>query len=58
MYGVDCGDLDMSNYAGALSSRHVLMTDARQRLMEPSSIKGLKKFLQKYAVDSVASAAQ
>lgn len=58
MYGVDCGDLDMSNYAGALNSRHVLMTDARQRLMEPSSIKGLKKFLQKYAVDSVASAAQ
>jgi len=55
MYGVDCGDLDMANYGAQLSQRNVLMTDTRQRLMEPSQLKGVKRFLQKYAVDEVAS---
>ena len=56
MYGVDTSDLEFARFAPLVAERHVLVTDERQRLMEPTYIKGVQNFLRKHMNDAVAIA--
>jgi hypothetical protein len=56
MYGVDASQLDMGNYTSMMQTRHVLVTDASQGLMLPTSIRGIKSFLQRHCSEQVATA--
>jgi predicted alpha/beta-fold hydrolase len=56
MYGVETSDLDLNNFVPLMQSRHVLMTDGREGLMQPSSIKAMQKFLDKHLNETVTSA--
>ena len=56
MYGVQTDDLNLSRFARTLQSRPVLMTDGRYGLMESTSIRGVKQFLQKHIGDKPGSA--
>jgi pimeloyl-ACP methyl ester carboxylesterase len=56
MNGVDISELDLTNFNEVLQSRHVLMTDGRQGLMSPSSIRGVQQFLHKHLDGAVAMA--
>ena len=56
MYGVEASELDLKNFSKVMESRHVLMTDGRQGLMDLRSIKGVRKFLQTHMGEGTASA--
>jgi hypothetical protein len=55
MYGVDTGELDVNNYASTIADRKVLLTDGRQGLMQPTSLRAVQHFLQKHLGDQVAT---
>jgi pimeloyl-ACP methyl ester carboxylesterase len=57
MYGVDAEELNVAKFAKTLQSRPVLMTDARQGVMESSSVRGMRQFLQKHVGDKATAPA-
>jgi len=56
MYGVDCGDLEMSNYNKTIADRHVLVSSSRHQLMDPSTMRGVRLFLLKHLTNDLATA--
>jgi hypothetical protein len=56
MYGVDAGDLEFARFNDLIAQRHVLITDERQRLMDPAYVHGVQNYLRKHLSDAVASA--
>ena len=55
MYGVEASDLDLSNFAVLMQTRHVLKTDGRMGLMRPSSTRAIQKFLDKHLNETVTA---
>jgi pimeloyl-ACP methyl ester carboxylesterase len=58
MYGVDTSELDLTTFIPLMQSRHVLMTDGRQGLMQPNSMRAIQKFLDKHLNETLASASR
>ena len=55
MYGVDASELDLNNFTPLMQTRHVLMTDGRQGLLQPSSMRAVQKFLDKHLNEAVTA---
>jgi pimeloyl-ACP methyl ester carboxylesterase len=55
MYGVDAGELELSNYTAMIQSRHVLMTNANDGLMLPANVRGIQSFLVHHCAEQVAT---
>jgi hypothetical protein len=55
MYGVETAELDLRNFASAMESRRVHMTDGRPGLLEPNAAKGIQRFLSNRLSPQVAS---
>ena len=57
MYGVDTSDLDLINFQPLMQTRHILKTDGRANLMADSSIKAIRKFLDKHMGETMSASA-
>ena len=56
MYGVDTGELEIAGHKNIIAQKHVLMTDSRQNLTQPNSMRAVKRFLQKHLDEQLATA--
>jgi len=56
MYGVDTSELNMTNFAGLMQSKHVLMNDRQTALLDAAGVSGAQRFLTKHLSEESASA--